>query len=313
MNERKILYKEFVNSRSDIPLFQQSYWLDAVCGEDNWFVILHNNSDGAIDGFMTYYMEKIKGQKIIKLPPLTPYMGIWLDSEVYDIKKRSTYNKISASLIGQLPKTTWINQAQSPAYNNWLPFYWDNYNSSVMYTYIIPKDKQLEVISRDLKSSLKKIIKRSESRLDFVESEDIDLYYSLLEKSFSKNKAAMPYSKQFLDNLYKKLKEEKVGQLYLAIGKDKSVNGGILLGMDKQQIHVLGFGKNYNIAISETSEFMQWKSIEIALGNNKGFNFNGSMVKGINKMITAFPSEQQIYYRMYKGKNKLIDALHSLK
>jgi hypothetical protein len=58
---------------------------------------------------------------------------------------------------------------------------------------------------------------------------------------------------------------------------------------------------------------MQWKSIEIALGNNKGFNFNGSMVKGINKMITAFPSEQQIYYRMYKGKNKLIDALHSLK
>jgi len=36
----KELYREFCKVEDNIPIFSKDWWMDAVCGEDKWDVIL---------------------------------------------------------------------------------------------------------------------------------------------------------------------------------------------------------------------------------------------------------------------------------
>ena len=44
MSSNKEKYKELCKA-NDVPLFSQYYWLDAVCGSNNWDVIVVEEND----------------------------------------------------------------------------------------------------------------------------------------------------------------------------------------------------------------------------------------------------------------------------
>lgn len=42
----KEVYYEYVKKHQDICIYNQPWWLDAVCGEDNWDVIISYDKQG---------------------------------------------------------------------------------------------------------------------------------------------------------------------------------------------------------------------------------------------------------------------------
>ena len=57
-------YKELCKKESTIPLFSQGWWLDAVCGENNWDVyIVGSNMD--IKAAFTYFLQEDSEGKYI--------------------------------------------------------------------------------------------------------------------------------------------------------------------------------------------------------------------------------------------------------
>jgi hypothetical protein len=63
----KVKYIEFCKNEN-IPVFSQYWWLDAVCDENNWDVILIERG-GEIWVSMPYFIEKKYGFTIIRMPP----------------------------------------------------------------------------------------------------------------------------------------------------------------------------------------------------------------------------------------------------
>ena len=58
MKSNKDRYREFSENSAEIPIFSKGWWLDAVCEEEKWDVILiENNSD--IIASMPYYTDSI--------------------------------------------------------------------------------------------------------------------------------------------------------------------------------------------------------------------------------------------------------------
>ena len=53
-------YRNFCNKESSMPLFSKAWWLDSVCGENNWDVSLVEKG-GNIFASMPYYIEKNMG------------------------------------------------------------------------------------------------------------------------------------------------------------------------------------------------------------------------------------------------------------
>ena len=64
-------YINYCRSVSDVSLFQQNWWMDAVCGANNWDAVIHENN-GNIIGSWAYPLKKKKGFTLINMPMLTP-------------------------------------------------------------------------------------------------------------------------------------------------------------------------------------------------------------------------------------------------
>ena len=70
MNSNKLRYKEFISNFEDISVFSQPWWLDLVCGPDNWDVALVER-DGRPVATLPYFIKKKWFLKVLTQPPLT--------------------------------------------------------------------------------------------------------------------------------------------------------------------------------------------------------------------------------------------------
>jgi hypothetical protein len=63
-------YREFCKKEKNIPIFSKDWWLDSVCGYDNWKVIVIEKG-GNIFATMPYVTRKKYGLMIVSEPILT--------------------------------------------------------------------------------------------------------------------------------------------------------------------------------------------------------------------------------------------------
>ena len=73
----KIKYKEFCKLEEDMPIFSCDWWLDTVCGENNWDVALFEKG-GHIYASMPYYKLKKFNFYLSIMPILTQTLGIYI-------------------------------------------------------------------------------------------------------------------------------------------------------------------------------------------------------------------------------------------
>ena len=121
-----------------IPLFNQYWWLNAVCGEDNWDVAIVEKG-GNIFAAMPYYKNKKFIFDVINLPKLTQNIDIYFNypkNQKY-YKKLSFEKEMIEEILLQIPYFDMHEQSFSYMITNLLPFYWANYKLSIRYTYVI--------------------------------------------------------------------------------------------------------------------------------------------------------------------------------
>ena len=121
--------KYYVHCKNEptISLFSKGWWLDAVCGKNNWDVILVEKG-GQIIASMPYYMIKIHGMSIITMPKLTQTMGPWLQSSKANYSNQLAKQKfLITELIGKLPAYDNFHQNFHHSITNWLPFAWQGF------------------------------------------------------------------------------------------------------------------------------------------------------------------------------------------
>ena len=156
-------YNIFCQSEKDMPIFSKPYWLDALCGVENWDVILLEEQ-GEIIASMPYYFKLEWGFSIIKMPILTQKLGPFIKypmNQSYS-KKLSFEKKILTKIIIELPKFHSFNQNFNYSQKNWLPFFWKKFKQTTRYTYVIDDLTNLNEIYSNFDRSKKKNIKKAE-------------------------------------------------------------------------------------------------------------------------------------------------------
>ena len=76
----KELYRELCLRTSDLPIFMQDWWMDAVCAGKQWDVLLSYDSNGNIQAAMPYLIRKKAWMKYIVMPQQTQIGGVWISS-----------------------------------------------------------------------------------------------------------------------------------------------------------------------------------------------------------------------------------------
>lgn len=290
-------YKEFCSKNSSIPIFSQPWYLDCICGEDKWDVIIIKDN-GIIVLTMPYFVKKKK----ILMPDPCQFMGplFHYPKDINNSQKVGYEIKWLIQAIEQLPKFKSYYQKFHYSITNWLPFYWIGYKQSTRYTYRIENKISLEEIYKNFKPSLKRNINKAKKIIKLEKSESIEIFYHLFEMTFTRQNQKTPIS-------YNKFKEfnaicKKNNSSLILLAKDdlNNYHSGIYLLIDKKNIYYMFGGSNPEFRNSQSLSLLMWNAIQLGISQNKSFDFEGSMIQPIENFFRSFGANQVPYFELIK-------------
>jgi len=302
-------YRKFCKKEKQIPIFSKDWWLDSVCGKDNWDVIIIEKG-GNIMATMPYYLKENKlNSKIISQPILTQTLGIYFkypENQKY-YKKLSFEKEMIEKILKELPKYDRYSQSFNYSYTNLLPFYWRGFEINVNYTYVI-KNMSIKELEKKFETDIRRRRRKKADTAGVVvyESEDIKQFYKLNEMTFIRQGRKIPYSFEFIENLYTNCKKNKACKMFFSKNKDGIVIAGNFLIYDENIVYYLMGGIDPDYKDLGGMDVVQYESIKFALNNNRGFDFEGSMIESIEKYFRSFGAIQKPYFQISKTNSKLI-------
>jgi len=314
LNNKKT-YIDFCKNNSEIPLFHQPWWLDIVTNH-NWDVAISFDKNNNIKAVLPYSAKKKFGQSVILQPLLTPQLGIIFFYPNDLIKQTSIYsfqNKHINAIINQLPQGLVFQQYQfTPNFKNWLPFYNSGFEQSTKYTYILDNIKNHEQIYNGFSNTIKRQIKEAESKITIKEEDNLCLVFAMVKESLERQKTKFKLTREILKSIEKKVLDLGQGKILIARDENDKVNAGILIVWDNKKAFLLGVGTDLNLDKSNATKLLIWEGIKYASKHVDIFDFEGSMLSGVERLYRSYGALQTPYFEIKKYKNKLYKIIFTL-
>ena len=314
MTNKKEIYKEFCSSRGMTEIFLQPWWLDAVCQGNDWDVSLSYDDQGNVNGVLPYMVEKKGIFRLLRMPPLTPFLGVWL--AVFNGEKLhhkySHEKKIMSVLIDGLPDFHYFAQKFSPDITNWYPFFLNGFDQTTSYTYIIHDIKDHERVWNNMKNTIRTIIRKAENMLSIEETDQIDHHIALQTETFDRQGMKTPFPGVLPKAIFSEVKERAQGTLLKAVDDNNNIHATCLLVWDSCNAYNLMLGVNTELRNSGAVQLLIWEGIKLVSSKVDVFNFEGSMLPHIEPVFRHFGGVQTPYFRISKDRNKGLRLLRSI-
>ena len=294
--QNKTIYKTFCQNHDEIPIFSQYWWLDIVCGENNWDVALCK-IENKIAGAFPYYIKKKIGLKFLILPKFTQKLGPFIVE-----KYKKDYFKITKELINNLPKFNYFDQ-DVEVHNNILPFYWEGFESSFSYSFRINNINNSETTYSNFHNNRKQDIKTGKKN-NIKTYFDINTlqFFEFHKKNLNLRKTEISYKFEDFDKLFKKAKKNNKCVIAGTKKENEEFGSMAFIVWDKKNAYLNQLTTNIqklkeghsSILINDILYFMRDKV--------ENFDFEGSMDNGIYNFYKSFGVEPVNLARIKKSK-----------
>lgn len=287
-----------------VPIFSKDWWLDAVCGADNWDVWLYEKG-GVVLAAMPYFIEYRQKYKYITKAPLTQNNGI-IFKYYEDRSRRDTKAKFEEHVINaanefiESLKLDVYEQQYHYSFDNWLPFYWNQYTEITRYTYVLEDTSDVEALWKGVSSSYRNIIRKGYKVAQIHEGHDADEFWELHKNVFSKQGLECPFSHDLWIRLYEACREHNCGKIFYAKDKDSHILSVIFLIWDEQSVYHLLGGSMPEYQNMQTYDMLIWEGIKFASQMHLKYDFEGSVIKRISKSMRQFGGKPMPYFRIRK-------------
>ena len=310
----KNIYLNLVN-KLPLPIFFQPWWLDQVCIKGKWNVCISYNKVGFVTGVLTYYNSLYFGLKIIRTPPFTPYLGIWLNLSDFPEKNAKRYSfetHVIGQLIDMLPKVIWYHQIHPEQLQNWKPFYWLGYQQSTRYTYVF-ENIGIDEIFAGMKGDVRNKIRKAErSGLKVVKNNDLDTFLTIHQKTFVRQNISLQKQLHIFKKLHTVIHQKRQGSIYFAKDPIGRFHAALYLIWDAETAYCWQLGADTKLRKSGAVQLLIWHSIQEAIKMEKGYNFEGSMLPHIEPVFRAFGAERKQVFQIRKSSNRFFEVLRIL-
>jgi hypothetical protein len=238
------------------------------------------------------------------------------DNQQSKTARYSFEQRVIRELEEQIPDKVWYkNISFSPAFTNWLPFYWKGYQQMLRYTYRLDRIQDTEFLSSQLSNGLKRQLKKARNSHEIMDGATIASLYALQKASLTRQGLKTPFSEELLKSLYQELEKRNMGELIFASALNDpkaKAEAGMLLVYDKQCAYCLVLGMEDNGQGHDASKLVLWESIQRAARRVNCYDFEGSMVEGVERVYRSFGSTRHAYYTIIWYRNKWVRAFFSL-
>ncbi len=290
---------EYANS-----LFEQPWWLDIVV-PNKWNEIFVKDDKENIIGRMAYAYDK----KTIYIPKLTQNIGLWISPEF-----KNDYGKqkqIINHIFSQLKRYTKIEIALNPNNEYVLPFRWLGFSIVPCFSYRIEDLSDIELLYQSFNKTAKKNIKSANNKVSINNTTNIDHLLNMLDKTFAVQKRKNPMDKEIIRRIVETCDASGNGFYSEAVDKDGNIHSCAYFVYDDTVCYYLLGATDSAFRSSGAQSLVIWDGIQFAAKHSKIFDFEGSMVEGIENFFRQFGGKCVPYYNIKKNHliNDIFDCL----
>lgn len=304
----KAKYTALCEREPSIPLFSQAWWLDCVCGPENWDVALVEKGQ-RIEAALPYILSKKAGFTVCGMPKLTQSLGPWLTPSTAKYSKQLGRQKdLLTQLIDALPPYDHFVQGWHTSQQNWLPFYWRGFQQTTRYTYVLQNISDTDALWKNMQDKVRNDIRKAENRfhLKVHQTDDLHALFRLNQKTFSRQNKTQPYTFEFLERVDHAAKAKGLRSIYIAKDEDGQDHAAVYIVRDQQCAHYLISGSDPELRHSGANTLALWAAIQDSAKYVDQFNFEGSMIEPIESSFRAFGGTQMPYFQLSHTPSKML-------
>lgn len=293
-----------------IGVFGSEKWL-SIYGDSLKLIGIYKDEHQLIGGF--YYLDTKKfGFRFLKLPPYTPHCGLFFTT---NNKNQASLNNTTKDIMNELcayflnQKSALTILALPSLHIDLQPFIWNNFKIIPNYTYQINLQQSIESIKSNFdpknRNAINKALKQPISITENTLSKDALFVFF---RDYLQTTNANIYETE-LKNIFH-LFADSSNSFSVEAYQNEKVLGLVFCIYDKQNCYYLLGAVNKGENTQGINNLLVQKSIEKAkeLGCTT-FDFEGSMIKGVEKFFRSFGGELTPYYTVNKANLLLEMAL----
>ena len=282
-------------------IFQQPWWLDAVApGRWGEATVEHG---GRVVGRLPYVLRGRRRLRVLTMPPLTQTLGPWLEpSAAKPAHAISEEHERLAALEAALPAAASFVQNFSPTMLNALPFHWAGYRLELQYTYRLKGLDSEETLWQGLRPNVRREIRKARNRVEVRDDLALDRLYAIWVKTFARQGLPAPVSLAELERLDAACAAR--GARTMLFGQDAAgrLHAVAYVVWDRHAAFYLLGGGDPELRTSGAGSLLVWESIMRARAVTDVFDFEGSMLKPVERFFRGFGSRQTPYLRVSRAR-----------
>ena len=301
-------YRRWCESEPLIPIFSQPWWLDAVCTDGTWDVIVIEEK-GVIVATLPLYIRQRGPFSSITMPRLTPTLGPYITcpSDISHWKRLSWEMKILDAMIRQMPRTDRIVICCHYKFTNWLPFYWAGYKQQTAYTYMLPDLSDLDRVFAGFASSRKRNIRRAQKLVRVGYEMSPEAFYEHRERTLRKKGRKTSYSFELLSRIYYAAYARGAGRVIIhAEDSAGRLHAALFVVWAPEGAYNLISTIDPNHRDSGAGSLLFHDVIRYVASFTNRFDFEGSMIESVEGSYRRFGSLQTPYFILTKTPSRLL-------
>ncbi|GHT08829.1 hypothetical protein FACS189432_01430 [Bacteroidia bacterium] len=295
-------YRILCSKELSIPIYSRDWWLDCVCGENSWDVLLYNKGE-EIEALMPFY-SPAKG--IITMPAFTQTMGIRFNPKFEDTKySKNLYRKqqICTHFIERLPSHQYFLQNFHYSFTDWLPFYWKGFRQTTRYNYVLPDISHLDELWKNLSDNIRRNIRKAKDKykLEVKRNVSIDLFMEINAQTYKRQQKKV-YQPEVLKKLIDTVLTRNQGDIWGAFDENGRLHAAVFVVWQKNCAYYIAGGGDSELRQSGAHALAMWEAISDVSKVSDSFDFEGSMIQGVEHFFREFGAQQMPFFTISKGK-----------
>ncbi|MDR1938264.1 MAG: GNAT family N-acetyltransferase [Tannerellaceae bacterium] len=300
-------YRSLCRAELSIPVFSRDWWLDVVCGEGKWDVLLHEEK-GRIRAAMPLYLPL---PKVVSMPPYTQTMGVWFAAEAGDTKYTTALGQRQAICRGftsELAKYRAFLQNFHYGVTDWLPFYWAGYCQTTRYTYLLNNIQSPEALWDNMSAHVRRNITKAKEKHRLSVRRDVPTEDFLRACSLTfERQGKKTLHIDVLKRLINVCRERGQGDLWGGYDESGRLHAAAFIVWQESSAWYLAGGADPSLRDSGAHALVLWEAIRAVAAYTPRFDFEGSMLPGVERFFREFGAIQTPYFTISRGKISLWD------
>lgn len=281
--------------------FAATYYMDVVAPGWMGIEVFDNNRLVAV---MPLNPKRKYGMAYSLQPPFVQHWGVFFDDVTFE-KSYTEYRwkrKVLEVIIAALPdKVKLFGYGFAPEFDYGLPFHWMGCNLRTRYTYRLDVGRTEEEVFAGLKKKKKHLIRRAEKEFELSVAKDNGAgLVQLIDENLASGNQIMGQEHR---NLVGKIVETLAEDGSLVEARNSSgelVSAGYVVHFEKKSTFLLSAKKAAG-GPSGAQALVLWEAIRRSIGEGRIFDFEGSMIEGIELFFRGYGAVPKPYLFIEKN------------